>query len=111
MSSPSRTGLYKIDLYFCLFHRMGLLHFMLPARRVMTRLLSFYYKQELVWNWRQWWGGVDQDCVCDIEQCTCTIKLPCILLLGVEVWEGVFTQTFVLSLAYHRHSNYASLKK
>ena len=55
------------------------------------------------------WSG-DQDCICETEQCTYTIKLPCILLLGVEVWEGVFTQTF-LSLAYHRHSNYASLKK
>ena len=29
--------------------------------------------------------GVGQDCVCKTKQCTYTIELPCILLLGVEV--------------------------
>ena len=47
-----------IDRYRWLFHRMGLLHSMLPARRVIPRLLSCYYKQELVWSRRQRWGGV-----------------------------------------------------
>ena len=47
-----------IDLYCWLFHRVGSLHCMLPARRVIPRLLSCYYKQELVWSRRQRWGGV-----------------------------------------------------
>ena len=33
-------------------------HSMLPARKVMSRLLSCYYKQELVWSRKQRWGGV-----------------------------------------------------
>ena len=47
-----------IDLYCWLFHRMDGPHSMLPARKVLPRLLSCYYKQELVWSWRQRWGGV-----------------------------------------------------
>ena len=39
------------------FHRMDGPHSMLPAMRAMSRLLSCYYKQELVWRWRQRWGG------------------------------------------------------
>ena len=38
--------------------RMDLLRCKVPARRVITKLLNCYYKQELVWNWRQRWGGM-----------------------------------------------------
>ena len=44
--------------YCWLFYRMDGPHSMLPARRVTTRLLSCYYKQELVWIRRQRWGVV-----------------------------------------------------
>ena len=50
-------NMLTIDVHCWPFHRMGLLHSMLPARRAILRLLSCYYKQELVWSRRQRWGG------------------------------------------------------
>ena len=106
MSSPSRTGLYKIDFFLTLpQHGATALHAASQEGhyQVAELLLQAGASVEPETKVR---CGVGQDCVCDTEQCTYTIKLPCILLLGVKAWERVFTQTFDLSLAYCRHSNY-----
>ena len=41
-----------------LFERLDGPHYILPARKVITRLPSCYYKLELVWNKKQRSGGV-----------------------------------------------------